>query len=119
MKKILVADDDSGILDAISMMLEFAGYDVTTTMDGASLLTLEALPDLVLLDIWMSGVDGRDICRQLKQQPHTQQTPVVLLSASRHIERSALEAGADDFLAKPFEMDDLLEKVHRFTFHGG
>jgi CheY-like chemotaxis protein len=71
------------------------------------------LPDLLLLDIWMSGIDGRDICKELKQKENTKKIPIVLISASREIERSALEAGADDFLAKPFEIDDLLEKIEK------
>lgn len=114
-KRILLADDDPGILDAVGLLLEFEGYEVASTPNGASLLTMDNdLPDLVLLDIWMSGIDGRDICRQLKQQPHTQQIPVVLFSASRDIERSAIAAGADGFLAKPFEISDLLSKIREY-----
>jgi CheY-like chemotaxis protein len=111
-KTVMIADDDPGILDAVSIMLEFDGYEVRSTLNGAELLHLETdLPDVLLLDIWMSGVDGRDICRQLKQKPQTSGMPVILISASKDIERSARDAGADDFLAKPFEMDDLLKKV--------
>jgi DNA-binding response OmpR family regulator len=114
MKKIMIADDDPGILDAVCIMLEFEGYNVTCTPDGADVLKLQSdLPDLLLLDIWMSGMDGRDICRQLKQDAATHHLPVVLISASRDIEISALAAGADDFLAKPFEIDDLLGKIER------
>ncbi len=110
----MIADDDPGILDAVKLLLEFEGYDVRTTLNGATLLTLEdELPDLLLLDIWMSGVDGRDICKQLKQKPGLMKIPIVMISASQEIERSAMDAGADDFLAKPFEMDALLEKIQR------
>src|SRR5476651_1507459 len=101
-KKIMIADDDPGILDAVGIMLEFEGYEVKSTPNGAELLSLdEELLDLLLLDIWMSGIDGRDICRQLKQKLGTSKLPIVLISASKDIERSALEAGANDFLAKP------------------
>ena len=110
-RKVLVADDDAGILDCISAMLEFAGYEVKTTPNGASLLNMKELPDLLLLDIWMSGVDGRDICRKLKQNESTSKLPIVLFSASKDIQASALAAGADDFLAKPFDMNDLLQKI--------
>ena len=110
----MIADDDPGILDAVCIMLEFEGYNVYCTPDGSEILNMSKdLPDLLLLDIWMSGIDGRDICKQLKQNPTTNKLPVVLISASRDIERSALEAGADDFLAKPFEIDDLLNKIER------
>jgi CheY-like chemotaxis protein len=114
LKKIMVADDNPGILDAISIILEFEGYEVSCVANGNSILAMEnGLPDLLLLDIWMSGVDGRDICKRLKQQPDTSHLPIVLVSASKDIASSAREAGADDFLAKPFEMDDLLTMVKK------
>jgi len=112
MKRIMIADDDPGILDAVGIILEFEGYQVQSTLNGSALLTMEdEFPDLLLLDIWMSGADGRDICKQLKQKPATSKIPVVLISASKDIERSAMEAGADDFLEKPFEIDVLLQKI--------
>jgi DNA-binding response OmpR family regulator len=115
-KKIMIADDDPGIVDAVEMLLEFEGYEVTSTVDGSTVLdTKDELPDLVLLDIWMSGEDGRDICRRLKSEPRTKNIPVIMISASRDIKASAMAAGADDFLAKPFEMDALLEKIERLT----
>jgi CheY-like chemotaxis protein len=113
-KKVLVADDDPAILDVMRMMLEFEGYEVTTTLNGATILEMDVeLPDLLLLDIWMSGTDGRDICKKLKQSEKTSKIPVVLVSASKDIERSAFEAGANDFIAKPFEMSDLLQKIEK------
>jgi DNA-binding response OmpR family regulator len=115
-KKIMIADDDPGIVDAVEMLLEFEGYEVTSTVDGSTVLDMrENLPDLLLLDIWMSGEDGRDICKKLKQQPLTKNIPIIMVSASRDIKESAMEAGADDFLAKPFEMDDLLKKIEDLT----
>ena len=117
-KKVLIADDDAGILDSIGMILEFEGYDVRTTLNGSSLLTMESeFPDILLLDIWMSGIDGRDICRKLKQKESTRNIPIVMVSASKDIEDSAIESGADDFLAKPFELDDLLKKIEKNILH--
>ncbi|MET0466026.1 MAG: response regulator [Chitinophagaceae bacterium] len=114
-KTILIADDDEGILDATSAILEYEGYHVNSTLDGATVLQLEGrLPDLLLLDIWMSGTDGTDVCRQLKSNADTRHLPVIMISASRDIEQYARDAGADDFLAKPYEMNDLLEKVKRW-----
>ncbi len=113
-KKVLVADDDPAILDVMRMMLEFEGYDVLTTLNGAHILEMSIeLPDLLLLDIWMSGTDGRDICKKIKQNEKTSKIPVVLVSASKDIERSAFEAGANDFIAKPFEMNELLQKIEK------
>jgi DNA-binding response OmpR family regulator len=115
-KKIMIADDDPAIVDFMSISLEFEGYEVSSTLDGATLLTMESeLPDVLLLDIWMSGVDGRDICRKLKQKSVTSKMPIVMISASRDIAVSAMEAGADDFLAKPFELDHLIRKIEQYT----
>ena len=114
-KKVMIADDDPGILDAVEAMLEFGGYEVSSTPNGATVLELESnFPDLLLLDIWMSGTDGRDVCKQLKAQPKTKDMPIIMISASTELERSAKEAGADDFLEKPFDMDELLGKIEFF-----
>lgn len=108
----MIADDDHAIVDAVQAMLEFGGYEATFTYDGASILDMkENLPDLILLDIWMSGTDGRDVCKALKQSDHTRNIPVVMISASTDLDKSAKEAGADDFLEKPFDMDELLIKI--------
>jgi len=89
---------------------------VTSTVDGSTVLDMkDELPDLLLLDIWMSGEDGRDICKKLKHTDATKNIPVIMISASRDIKESALESGADDFLAKPFEMNELLEKIEKLT----
>lgn len=115
-KKILISDDDEVILNVMGIMLEMAGYRVTKMIRGEEVLTIkEDLPDLILLDIWMAGVDGKDICRQLKSQPLTKHIPVILISANRDIEAMAEQAGADDFIPKPFEMDYLLQKVAQYS----
>lgn len=111
-KRILIADDDEGIVDAVTMILQVMGYEVDFTYDGATVLeSVKKKPDLILLDIWMSGHDGRDICRQLKSDPEFKEIPILMISASRDIKQSALDAGANDFMEKPFEMDSLLNKV--------
>ncbi|MCX2573165.1 response regulator [Pedobacter sandarakinus] len=111
-KKILIADDDEGIVDAVTMILEVMGYDVESTYDGGTVIeAVKNKPDLILLDIWMSGHDGRDICKALKNNPLYNQIPILMISASRDIKQSALDAGANDFMEKPFEMDSLLSKV--------
>lgn len=108
----MIADDDPGIIDAVEMMLQFEGYEVISTMNGAAVLEMKnELPDLYLLDIWMSGQDGRDICKELKKRNITKNIPVIMISASTDLARSARDAGADDFLEKPFNMNDLLDKI--------
>ncbi len=115
-KKILVADDDPAIVDSIQLMLELYDYEVSTTVDGETIYKMEMeYPDLLLLDIWMSGQDGREICKFLKNNPLTKHIPIIMFSASRDIIQSAKDAGADDFIAKPFQMDELLSKVAKYV----
>lgn len=110
--KILVIDDDLGILDAIKLLLKEFDYDVTTASDGKAAYDLkEVLPDLILLDIWMSGVDGRDVCAHLKGQKETKHIPIIMFSANKDTENIAREAGADGFINKPFDMHMLLKKI--------
>lgn len=111
-KRITLADDDPGILDAVGMMLELEGYQVSTTLNGNTILNTDTeLPDIYVLDIWMSGSDGRELCKKLKADEKTKHIPVILISASNDLQKSAEIAGADDFLAKPFEIDNLLSKI--------
>ena len=115
MKKILVADDDAAICDALQFMLEDEGFIVYTTSDSDTIKTLrKEMPDLLLLDIWMSGEDGRDICKTLKADKKTANIPVILVSASRNLARSAKIGGANDFIAKPFTRDELISKIYKY-----
>lgn len=114
-KRILVADDDPAIGHSIKMLLEDEGYVVETTADGETVRAIkDNLPHLILLDIWMSGMDGRDVAMHLKTQPATTGIPIIMISANRDIKKIATDYGADDFLAKPFDIDDLLKKI---AFH--
>lgn len=116
--KILVLEDDRAILEALEMALQDGGYEtVSSTQDGERLENLlrEGLPDLILLDILLSGHDGRDICKQLKAQEATKHIPVVMISAHPAAKDAAIEAGADGFLAKPFDLDELMAIVEQFV----
>lgn len=114
-KKILVADDDSGIVDAMQILLEDEGYEVIVTMDGESITKMyEQKPDLLFLDIWMSGINGSTICQRLKSNEETKRVPVVMFSANRDTEQIAMQCGADGFLAKPFDIKELLAIVDKF-----
>jgi DNA-binding response OmpR family regulator len=115
-KRILIADDDWSILEVLEMILEDEGYEVEKTLDGDKIYNLTThLPDLLLLDIWMSGIDGRDICRYVKAHDRLKNIPIIMVSANKDTEHIALEVGADDFLAKPFDIDDLLTKVRKYV----
>lgn len=113
MSTILVADDDPAILEVIKIILEENGYKVVTISDGG-LVKKEIVaqkPSLVLLDIWMSGHDGRDITKLVKSDNKTKNVPVVVISAHNETEKIAKDAGADNFLSKPFNIDELLSMV--------
>lgn len=116
-KNILVVDDDLDILDAIEWMLEDAGYRVQTSDRGDYAETLPevgtTLPDLIILDVLLSGKDGRTICKFLKSEPNTRQIPIVMISAHPSAAKSVRAVGADDFVAKPFDIDVLLSTVQR------
>lgn len=115
-KRIIVADDDKDIVSVLTMMLKDAGYEVASTANGQTTQKVrDFLPDLLLLDIWMTGIDGRDICKNLKSQKLTKHIPIIMISANKDTEKIAHQAGADDFIAKPFDMDDLLAKVEKYV----
>lgn len=114
-RKVLIADDDPDILEAMRLILEIGQYDVTVVEDGKTIIgqMKKLKPQLVLLDIWMSGVNGLDIYKEIKKDKDIGKIPVILVSASKGIKTDAQEVGANDFLAKPFEMQDLLEKIKK------
>ncbi len=115
-KKILVVDDEPDILLFLQVILEEEGYSVVTTDKGEYLEKLNngSLPHLVLLDVLLSGKDGREIVKHLKSQAKTKHIPVIMFSAHPSTEETALKAGADAFIAKPFDIDVLLRKIESF-----
>lgn len=117
MKKILIVDDDPGIVESLSAILEDEGYSVETALQGEEALRLvpKKHPDLVILDVLISGTDGRDICRSLKSDQETQNIPVVMISAHPQIRDEVFAAGANEFVAKPFEIDDLLHVIDKLV----
>src|SRR3989440_9602577 len=112
-KKIFVVDDEPDILEFLQELLEQEGYTVAITdkAEYVERLHNDGLPDLILLDVLLSGKDGREIVKHLKSQEETKHIPVIMFSAHPNAEKAAQAAGADDFIAKPFEMDELLAKV--------
>lgn len=118
MAHILVAEDESDILLLIRRKLESAGYKVTGVANGLDVLplTLQTRPDLVLLDIMLPGREGIDVCRDIKTQLGPQAPPVLLISArgQQFDVEAGFEAGADDYLIKPFSPRLLLERIERF-----
>lgn len=114
-KKILIAEDDLSILEVMQIILGDSGYDVITEDDGNKLMKKleEHHPDLLLLDIWIGGKDGGEIAKKLKGDEETRNLPVIIISANNDTEKIAKRAGADDFLQKPFDVEDLLKIVKK------
>lgn len=113
MTKVLVAEDDRAIRDSLTRAFELEGYTVVATPDGAAALdaiTAEE-PDAIVLDIMMPNVDGLTVCRRLRSKGD--RTPILMLTArTETADRvSGLDAGADDYLPKPFELDELLARM--------
>ena len=115
-KRILVIDDDEGIVSALEVVLSDVGYQVETMLNPEQLLThsLVCLPDLILIDVLLSGADGRTICRRLKTNAYTKKIPIIMISAATNIEKSVKDSFADEFISKPFEIDNLLSTVKRY-----
>lgn len=115
---IVVADDDPAILDAMKMILELYNFTVETIADGLIFPRLAILkPKLLFLDICMSGVDGAEVCKTLKMSEATRDIPIVMISASGDLLKTVKLSGADDYLAKPFEVQDLISKVNKYLLN--
>ena len=113
-KKIMFIDDDESILEIMHIVLEGEGYDVETSLNVQPLHHFNGnLPDLILLDVLLSGEDGIEVCRRLKSQEKTKDIPIILLSAHSSASKTAQNSGADAFLDKPFDIDVLVEMVRK------
>jgi len=109
--RLLVVDDDPDVRDSLRRSLEFEGYEVTTAADGAEALGLLHDVDLAILDLMMPNVDGSEACRRLRAAG--ERMPVLMLTARDALgdKVTGLDAGADDYLVKPFALEELLARV--------
>jgi len=114
MQRILVVDDDKDILEVLKYILEDSGYEVGTLENGNFLFDAirEIHPDLILLDVMLGGLDGRELCREIKTNAETHHIPVILFSAGHNIARLMHQQFAPNaFLEKPFDISALLDAV--------
>ena len=116
-KRILVIEDEMDVLKMTVFRLKKAGYDVLTADDGKKgLETVEQeRPDFIFLDLNLPVMDGYEVCRELKKDEELKKIPVVILSASSDgIKEKSIEIGADDYIIKPYEPQELLNKIEKF-----
>jgi len=113
--KILVVDDERAVRESLRRALELEGYEIELAGDGGEALSAlndeQAQPDAVILDVLMPGVDGLEVCRHLRAAGNS--VPVLMLTARDEVENrvAGLDAGADDYVTKPFALEELLARV--------
>lgn len=116
MPRILLIDDDKDFLTILKNTLSRKGFEVHAheSWDENIELVNRIKPNLIILDVFLSGIDGLDICKKIKKSPFTKNIPVLIISGFPWISQSAIyEYGANDFIAKPFELNKLLHKIHK------
>lgn len=119
--RVLVAEDDQEIRTALERILSYEGYEVSVANDGAAALDVvsKQKPDLVVLDVMMPHIDGLDVCRRMRAKGD--KTPILMLTAREETKDrvAGLDAGADDYMAKPFELDELLARIRALLRRSG
>ena len=112
--KILVVDDNPHILEAVALVLDTEGFEVRTITKSEDVEKeiKEYKPNLILLDLLLSGRNGEEITKVLKKDPKTKSIPIIIISAHPMAEKTAKGAGADGFIAKPFDINDLLSQIN-------
>lgn len=113
--KVLVIDDEENIVEFVKLGLRYEGFQVESASDGLQGLAAaqRVNPDIIILDLMMPGIDGLEVCRRLRNNPVTQNIPVIMLTAKDEVRDRVLglEVGADDYLTKPFSFDELLARL--------
>ena len=115
----MICDDDSAILDVLELMLLMDGHYVVTEINSSKLIDEinHAEPDLLLMDLWMPLLSGDQLLRIIRSTKKIEHLPVIILSASLDGSQVAGKAGANGFIAKPFDMDDISMKIHNMLLN--
>jgi two-component system alkaline phosphatase synthesis response regulator PhoP len=120
-KKILIADDNENIRDALTYLLEDEGYELLLAKDGADTLrkVRERKPDILFLDIMMPEINGYDVCRTIKNDPDLKSIHVIMLTAKGQVaeQERGKEVGADEYIVKPFSPMEILARVKNLLQH--
>ena len=112
-KKVLIVDDETDIVEVLQMRVESAGYEAITALSGEDALKLisAGLPDLIILDVMMPGIDGYQLFKAIKKYPGTARIPVIMLTARGNMRETFESLDADAFIAKPYDAAELMSKV--------
>ena len=114
-RTVLIVDDDEDLLILIQHALSVEGFDPICSPNGVNIMSIVTRkhPDIVLLDIHMNGTDGVAICKELKLNPETASTPIIMFSANDNIKAISRECGANGYITKPFNSDHFRETLRR------
>ena len=117
-KKIFIFDDNQELLELCTIILEDIGYQIKTSVTSNDIVqqVLEYMPDIILMDNWLPDVSGVDATKELKAHEDLQHIPVIYFSANNNVSQLAKEAGADNYLSKPFDIAALEEIVRKYTY---
>jgi two-component system response regulator VicR len=121
MKRVLVVDNDPAILDVMEEILGYEGFNVKTYSDTDNIFACinSFKPDVILIDYILDGINGGELCAQIKKSPETSHLPVVIISAYSRVLLSLGNYGCDDFISKPFELDDLINRITALSARHG
>ncbi|WP_312900879.1 response regulator transcription factor [Chryseobacterium taichungense] len=113
MKTIFILEDETGIRDALQLLLSFEDYDVRSfsTVEAFNNRDRSVVPDIFILDVMMPDGSGIDVCNELKSQPETANTPVMIMSAHAKDHEVTSRCNADEFVSKPFDIDAVLLQI--------
>lgn len=119
-KKIMVVDDEESLVELVKAILKEEGYEVMAAMNGEECLDMlkTEKPDLILLDMMMPGMSGREVCEKIKGNPETKNLKIAFLTVAKFSEigkDSLKKMGVLDYITKPFDNDDLLRRVKKMT----
>jgi len=117
MPKILIIDDDPDVRTVMNVLLKKQGYDVETAFNREDALSklVDSNPSVILLDVLLSGSDGREFCREIKANQQMKGVPVIMVSAHPGAAENIESYGADDFVSKPINSDALIDKIGRLV----
>jgi DNA-binding response OmpR family regulator len=114
-KRVIVVEDEDNVRETLDILLSNAGFDVRSSATGTDIFTTiqEFNPDIILLDVMLDDLDGRDICKAIKENEVTSHIPVIMLSGVSDVYNAIADVGANDVVSKPFDEQTLLKRIER------